>query len=149
MLGNELLDLGKWKNFMFDQWLAICCGIIEMTATIHFSKITQVFATLKLVDLHFRQRMRLKFDMSLLLFWSTFWLMEKLLNLAQEFSICFQGYRGGDHVIRRFKILNTRELNSSTTKKAFTDSFFDFSTNLLHFFFTPIIPQIFDLNHNY
>ena len=76
MLGNELLDLGKWKNFMFDQWLAICCGIIEMTATIHFSKITQVFATLKLVDLHFRQRMRLKFDMSLLLFWSTFWLME-------------------------------------------------------------------------
>ena len=58
MLGNELLDLGKWKNFMFDQWLAICCDIIEMAATIHFSKITQMFATLKHVDLHFRQRIK-------------------------------------------------------------------------------------------
>ncbi len=33
--------------------------------------------------------------------------------------------------------------------KALTNSFFDFSTNLFHFFFTPTIPQVFDLNHDY
>ena len=33
--------------------------------------------------------------------------------------------------------------------KAFTDSFFDFSKSFLKSFFTPIIPQIFDLNHDY
>ena len=30
--------------------------------------------------------------------------------------------------------MNTRDLNASTTMKVFTDSFFDFSTNLFHFF---------------
>ena len=107
----------------------------------------------KLVELHFRQRMNFKLVTSLLLFW----LMDKVTKLSyawlmvghlfgrywndgySTFSICFQGYRGGDHVIRKFKIRNTRELNSSKTKKAFTDSFFDFSTNLLHFF----SPQLF------
>ena len=49
-------QFGKEKNFMFDQWLAICWDIIEVMVTIHFSKIAQMFATLKLVDLHFRQR---------------------------------------------------------------------------------------------
>ena len=33
--------------------------------------------------------------------------------------------------------------------KAFTNSFFDYSTSLFHFFFTPIIRQIFDLSHDY
>ena len=46
MFRNELLDFEKWKNFMFDQWLTICWDIIEMAATMHFSKITQMFATL-------------------------------------------------------------------------------------------------------
>ena len=129
MLGNELLDFGKWKNYWSD-----------------------VYNFAKLVDLHFRQRMNFKFDTNLLLFW----LMDKVTKLSyawlmvgqlfgryqiwlHTFSIYFQGYRGGDHVIRKFKIINTRELNSSKTKKAFTDSFFDFSTNLLHFF----SPQLF------
>ena len=35
---NELLNFGKWKNFMFDQWLAICWDIIEMVATLHSRK---------------------------------------------------------------------------------------------------------------
>ena len=36
----------------------------------------------KLVDLHFRQRMKLKFDMSLLLFWFTSWLMDKVTKFS-------------------------------------------------------------------
>ena len=32
---------------MFDQWLAICWGTIEVMATIRFSKIAQMFATLR------------------------------------------------------------------------------------------------------
>ena len=56
MLGNELLNLGKEKNPMPDQWLTICWGIIEIPTSINFSKIAQMFATLKLVELHFRQR---------------------------------------------------------------------------------------------
>ena len=44
---NELLDFRKWKNFMFDQRLAICLDIIEVTSIIHFSKIAQIFATLR------------------------------------------------------------------------------------------------------
>ena len=36
----------------------------------------------KLVDLHFRQRMNLKFDTNLLLFWSTFWLMDKVTKFS-------------------------------------------------------------------
>ena len=77
MLGNELFDFGKWKNFTFDQWLAICWYIIEIASIIHFSKIARIFATLRnVVDLHFRQRMNLKFDTNLLLFWFTFWLMK-------------------------------------------------------------------------
>ena len=82
MLGNELLNFGKWKNFMFDQRLAICWDIIEIMATIHFSKIAQMFVTLKLVDLHFRQRMNLRFETNLLLFWSTFGLMDKVTKLS-------------------------------------------------------------------
>ena len=35
---NELLDFGKWKNFMFDRGLAICWDIIEIPATVHFRK---------------------------------------------------------------------------------------------------------------
>ena len=46
-------------------------------------------------------------------------------------------------------VSNSRELNASTTMKAFTNSFFDYSTSFLKFSFTPIIPQIFDLNHDY
>ena len=36
----------------------------------------------KLVDFHFRQRMKHKFDMSLLLFWSTFWPTDKVTNFS-------------------------------------------------------------------
>ena len=36
----------------------------------------------KLVDLHFRQRMKLKFDTNLLLFWFTFWLMDKVTKFS-------------------------------------------------------------------
>ena len=43
---NELLDFRKWKNFMFDRRLAICWDIIEIPATVHFSKINWMFATL-------------------------------------------------------------------------------------------------------
>ena len=36
----------------------------------------------KLVDLHFRQRMNLEFVTSLLLFWSTFWPMDKVTKFS-------------------------------------------------------------------
>ena len=42
---NELLNFGKWKNLMVDQWLAILWDTIEIMATIHFSKIIEMFAT--------------------------------------------------------------------------------------------------------
>ena len=36
------------------------------------------------VDLHFRQRMNLKFDTILLLFWFTFWLMDKVAKFSKR-----------------------------------------------------------------
>ena len=47
MLENELLDSGKWKNFIFDWWLVTCCDIIEIMATICSSKTIEMFATLR------------------------------------------------------------------------------------------------------
>ena len=99
MLGDELLDFGKEKNFMVDQWLAICWNIVETAATIHFSKIAQVFATLKLVDLHFRQRMSLKFETNLLLFW----LMDKVTKFSSgSFPFVFEIIEAKDHVVGSF-----------------------------------------------
>ena len=49
---NELLDFGKEKNFMFDQRLAICWNTIETAATVHFSKIVQMFATLRNLSIY-------------------------------------------------------------------------------------------------
>ena len=93
-----------------------------------------MFATLKLVDLHFRQRMNLKFDTNLLPFWFTFWLMDKVTKFSSgTFSICFQNYRSGDHVVGSSKNLNSRELNASTTNKSLPNSFFDYSTSFPKF----------------
>ena len=141
MLGNELLDFGKWKNFMFDQWLAICWDIIEIMATIHFSKIAQMFATLRNLSICISvNEWTLNSLRTCCYFGLHSWLMDKVTKFSPwTFSICFQNYRSEDHVIRSFKNLNSRELNASTTKKAFTNSFFDFSTNLFHFF----SPQLF------
>ena len=87
---NELLNFGKWKNFMFDQWLAICWDIIEIPATVHFSKITQMFATLRnwsiciSVNEWNLNSIRICCYFGLHFGWWT-----KLLNLAQEFFHLF------------------------------------------------------------
>ena len=93
----------------------------------------------KLADLHFHQRMYLKFDTNLLLFWFTFWLMDKVTKLSSvhfpfvskiiEAKITWSG------------VSNSHELNASTTMKVFTNSFFDFSTNLFHFFLPQLFPK--------
>ena len=101
---NELLNFGKWKNFMFDQWLAICWDIIEIIGYNTFLKNhSDVCNFAKLVDLHFRQRMKLKFDTNLLLFWSTFWLMDKVTKLSPgNFPFVSKIIEAKDHVIGSF-----------------------------------------------
>ena len=48
----------------------------------------------KLVDLHFRQRTNLRFETKLLLFWSTFWLMDKVTKFNEgHFPFVSQNYR--------------------------------------------------------
>ena len=148
MLENELLDFGKWKNFMFDQWLAICWDIIETAATIHFSKITQMFATLWNLSIYISvNEWTLNSIRTCCYFGLHFGWWTKLLNLAQDIFHLFP--KLSKRKIMWSEVSNSRELNASTTMKAFTDSFFDFSTNFLQFFFTPIILQVFDLNHDY
>ena len=58
----------------------------------------------KLVDLHFRQRMNLKFDTNLLLFWFTFWLMDKVTKFSTgHFPFVSKIIEAKDHVIGSFK----------------------------------------------
>ena len=49
---NEALNFGEWKNSMLDQRVAILWDIIEIMATIHFSKIIEIFATLWNVSIY-------------------------------------------------------------------------------------------------
>ena len=89
----------------------------------------------KLVDLHFRQRMKLKFDMNLLLFWSTFWLMDKVTKLSpRTFSICFQNYRSERSCDREFQIVTNWMLQqqwkpSQIPSSTFRQAFLKFSTS--------------------
>ena len=48
--------------------------------------------------------MKLQFEANLLLFWSTFWLMDKVTNLSSgHFPFVFEIIEAKDHVIESFK----------------------------------------------
>ena len=97
----------------------------------------------KLVDLHFRQRMNLKFDTNLLLFWSTFWLMDKVTKFSTghfpfvskiiEAKIMWSGV-SKNLIVANWMLQQQRkpsQIPFSTFRRAFSNS------------------PIFDLNHDY
>ena len=89
----------------------------------------------KLVDLHFRQRMKLKFNVSSLLFWSTFWLMDKVTKFSTEnFPFVSEIIEAKDHVIRSFKWQRIQCFNN---KQEFNEFLLRLFNELVPLFFHP------------
>ena len=109
-------------------------------ATMHFSNFIWMFATLRNVSIYLSgSKWNFNSIGACCYFGPHFGRWAKLLILAHK-SICsrnFRGERPRDQEL--LKIKNSHELNASITKEAFINSFFDYSTNLFHFF----SPQLF------
>ena len=135
MLENELLNFGKRKNFTFDQWLAICWNIIEIMTTIHFSKITEMFATLRNWSISISVN-----EWTLNSIWACcyfglhfgWWKVTKLSSRHFPFASKIIEAK-----IMWSGVSNSHEFNASTTMKAFTNFPLRLFNELVPLFFHP------------